>query len=129
MKISSKKIWLRWCKLFFFAINITKEKLEEYCCCKNDDLATLLLKRYYEFLDVFSKKKADTFLIQHLYNYAINIKDGYQLLSAIIYRMSRDKIQKLRQYLDENLAKKIIYASHLHATSLVLFVIKPRGGL
>ena len=47
---------------------------------------------YYEFLDVFSKKKADTLLIHRLYNHAINIKDGYQSLSAIMYRMSRDEI-------------------------------------
>lgn len=46
-----------------------------------------------------------------------------------MYGMSRDEIQELRRYLEENLAKGFIRASRSHAASPVLFVKKPGGGL
>ena len=111
------------------ARNTITEELEEYCRCKNVNPATLLPKRYHEILDVFSKKEADTLSIHRAYNHAINIKDGYQTPSAVMYGMSRDEIQELPQYLDENLAKGFICASRSYAASPVLFVKKPGGGL
>ena len=43
--------------------------------------------------------------------------------------MSRDEIEELRRYLDDNLAKGFIRASRSHAASPVMFVKKPGGGL
>lgn len=77
-------------------INTTIEELEEYCYCKNIDPATLLSKKYHEWLDVFLKKEIDILPIHCLYNQAINIKDGYQLISAIMYGINRNKIRELR---------------------------------
>ena len=42
--------------------------------------------------------------------------------------MSRDEIQELRRYLDENLFKNLIRVSRSHVVSLVLFIKKPGGG-
>lgn len=86
-------------------------------------------KKYQRFLDVFSKKKADTLPLYRLYDYAINIKEDYQSPSTVIYEMGRDEIQKLRQYLDENLTKGFICASRSHTAFSVLFVKKLGGGL
>lgn len=80
-------------QVFFLARNIRIEMLKKYCHFKNIDLAILLLsKRYHKFLDVFSKKKANVLPIHYLYNLVINLKDDYQSLLAIMYRMSRDEI-------------------------------------
>ena len=80
----------------FLATNTTSEELEEYCRCKNVNPATILPKRYHQFLYIFSKKEAHTLSIHRPYDHAINIKDGYQTPSAIMYGMTRDEIQELR---------------------------------
>lgn len=66
-------------QVFFFVTNTIIEKLKKLCHSKNIDIAILLLKRYHKFLDIFSKKKVDTLPIYCLYNYAIIIKNGYQI--------------------------------------------------
>ena len=68
----------------------------------------------------FLKKEADTIPIHCSYDHIIKIKDGYQPLSAVMYGMSQDKIQELRWYLEENLAKGFIWASQSHVAAPVL---------
>lgn len=77
---------------FFLTTNTITEELKEYCHLKNIDTAILLSKRYYEFLNVFFKKKADIFFIHRLYNHAINLKNSYYLASTVMYRMSGEEI-------------------------------------
>ena len=108
---------------------VTQEELQAYRDNKNVDPATILPPRYHEFLDVFSRKDADTLPPHRSYDHAIELKDGLQPPSSALYGMSRDEILELRRYLDENLSKGFIRASRSHAASPVLFVKKPGGGL
>ena len=55
---------------------ITQEDLAVYCECKNIDSATLLLKLYTAFLNVFFRKKTDTLLKYEFYNHIIYLKKG-----------------------------------------------------
>ena len=89
----------------------TQEDLEAYRRSKNIDPATKLSTQYYEFLDVFSRKEADTLPEHRLYNYAIHLKEGAQPLASTLYGISRNEIEELRRYLDENLSKGFIRAS------------------
>lgn len=75
-------------------------------------------------MDIFFKKKANTLSIYRLYNYRINLKNSYQSFLAIIYRISRDKIEKLRWYLNENLVEEFIYLNRSYAALPILFVKK-----
>lgn len=43
--------------------------------------------------------------------------------------MSRDELLILKKYLEDNLCKRFICANTSSATSLILFMKKPRGGL
>ena len=108
---------------------ITQEELQAYRDNKNVDPALLLPKSYHEYLDVFSRKDADTLPPHRSYDHEIKLKEGQQPPSSTLYGMSRDEILELRRYLDENLAKGFIRASRSHAASPVLFVKKPGGGL
>ena len=53
---------------------ITQKDLAAYCEYKNIDSATLLLKLYTVFLNVFFRKKDDTLLKHELYDYIIYLK-------------------------------------------------------
>ena len=95
-------------KEIHLAVTITQEDLAAYCECKNVDSATLLLKLYTAFLNVFSRKKADTLPKHGLYDHTIHLKEGTQVPVSALYGMSRDEALELRQYLDENLSKGFI---------------------
>ena len=116
-------------KEIHLAAIITQEDLAAYCERKNVDSATLLLKLYTAFLDVFFRKKTDTLLKHGPYDHTIHLKEGTQASVSALYSMSCDKALKLRWYLDENLSKGFIRASCSDAAASVLFMKKPEEGL
>ena len=82
-------------KEIHLAVTITQEDLAAYCEHKNVDSATLLLKLYTAFLDVFFRKKTDTLLKHGPYDHAIHLKEGTQALTFTLYSMSRDEALEL----------------------------------
>ena len=63
-------------KEIHLAAIITQEDLAAYHECKNIDSATLLLKLYTAFLDVFFRKETDILSKHELYNHIIHLKKG-----------------------------------------------------
>ena len=116
-------------KEIHLAATTTQEDLAAYRERKNVDPATLLPKLYTPFLNVFSRKEADTLPKHGPYDHAIHLKEGTQAPASALYGMSRDEALELRRYLDENLSKGFIRASRSDAAAPVLFVKKPGGGL
>ena len=108
---------------------IISEELEAYQQSKNIDPATLLPEQYQEYLHAFSKKKANTLLKHGPQNHTIHLKEGAQAPAFTLYGMSHNEAQELCHYLDENLSKGFIWASHSESAAPVLFVKKPEGGL
>ena len=115
-------------KLHLTAIT-TQEELELYQQSKNVDPATILPPQYHNYLDIFSKKEADTLPLHQVYDHAIHFKEGAQLPVFTLYGISCDEALKLHQYLDENLSKRFIWASHSQAATPVLFIKKSEEGL
>ena len=116
-------------KKIYLAAIITQEDLAAYHEHKNIDSATLLLKLYTAFLDVFFRKEANTLPKHKLYDHTIYLKEDTQVSVSTLYSMSCDKALKLCQYLDENLSKEFIWVSHSDAAASVLFMKKPEGDL
>ena len=116
-------------KEIHLAVIITQEDLAAYHEHKNIDSATLLLKLYTAFLNVFFRKEADTLPKHGPYDHAIHLKEGTQASVFTLYSMSCDKALKLCQYLDENLSKEFIRASRSDAAASVLFMKKSEEGL
>ena len=82
-------------KKIHLAVIITQEDLAAYHKYKNIDSATLLLKLYTAFLNVFFRKKADTLLKHELYDHVIHLKKDTQVSASALYSMSCDKALKL----------------------------------
>ena len=89
----------------------------------------LLPERYQEYLHAFSKKETDTLLKHGPQDHTIHLKEGAQASVFTLYSMSHNKAQELCCYLDKNLSKEFIRASHSESAAPVLFVKKPEGGL
>ena len=116
-------------KEIHLAAIITQEDLAAYHEHKIVDSATLLLKLYTAFLDVFFRKEADTLPKHGLYDHTIHLKEGTQAPVFTLYSMSCDEALELCQYLDENLSKGFIRVSRSDAAASVLFVKKHEEGL
>lgn len=61
----------------FLATITSIAELEKYYNLKNVEPAILLPEKYYKYLNMFSKKEADTLFIYCSYNCIIIIKNGY----------------------------------------------------
>ncbi len=98
-------------KKLHLTIFTTQENLEHYRQSKNVDLVTILSFRYFEFLDVFSKKETNILSSYRFYDYVIHLKEDAQSLVSVLYDMSRNETLELRRYLDKNLNKEFIRVS------------------
>ncbi len=91
--------------------------------------ATILPSEYHEYLDVFSKKAADTLPPHRSYDHTISIEPGKSPPFGPLIGMSQDELKVLKKYLKEHLFKGFIHASSSPAAAPVLFVKKPEGEL
>ncbi|SLM36608.1 t18348probable pol truncated-rice blast fungus magnaporthe gypsy retrotransposon [Lasallia pustulata] len=85
---------------------------------------------YQDLKDAFDPVKAKQLLPHRSYDHEIKIEgDQTKLPRSWVYPISNYKLQKLKEYLDENLKKGFISPSHAPYTSPVLFAVKPNGSL
>jgi hypothetical protein len=73
-------------------------KLKQYI-----DPLTVLLTKYHEFADVFSRKNADTLPPYRSYDHRIELKEDSKPPISRLYFMSRDELLVLRKYLEDYL--------------------------
>ena len=94
------------------------------------DPATVLPEVYKEFLKVFSHEKANKLPpAQPGIDHIIRMQPGTQPPAGPLYSMSRNELEVLNKYLEDNLSKGYIRAFSFPAAAPVLFVKKPGGGL
>ena len=84
---------------------------------------------YHDLIDVFDKAKAKELLPHRSYNHKIDIEPGKVPSKSRIYPMSGYKLQKVKEYLEENLAKEFISSSTAPYASQVLFGLMKDGSL
>jgi hypothetical protein len=90
---------------------------------------TLLPPEIRDFWDVFSPKEAEKLPPHRSHDHDIRLLEGKTPPFGPLYPMSREELQALKEWLEENLRKGFIRPSSSPAASPVLFVKKPDGGL
>ena len=94
------------------------------------DPAIALPESYKKIFKVFSHKEANKLPpYRSGVNPTIHMQPGTQPPAGPLYGMSRDELQVLKKYLENNLSKGFIQALSFPAAALVLFVKKPGGNL
>lgn len=86
--------------------------------------ASSLPRAYRAYADVISKEEAHKFPQHGPQDHAIDIAEGTTPPFGPLYNLSRNKLETLRQYIEENLAKGFIRPSKSSAGAPVLFVPK-----
>ena len=94
-----------------------------------EEIRNKLPSEYHDFLDVFDKTQADKLPPHRSYDHKIELEVNERPPHSRIYPMSGEKLQKVREYLEENLQKGFISPSTAPYASPVLFVQKPNGSL
>ena len=72
------------------------------------DPKIVVLQEYHNFLDVFLKKNSDTFSSYQKYYYKIHLEKEQKLGHVLLYKMSPEKLNAIKQYLNFYLAKRFI---------------------
>ena len=90
----------------------------------------IVSKKYHDFLNVFSKQKADKFSFHRKYDHSIElIEEKKAPIRVPLYRMSEQKLKLVKTYLEEHFNKKFIVVSSASFASSILFAKKSDGGL
>ncbi|SOV09219.1 uncharacterized protein UDID_18292 [Ustilago sp. UG-2017a] len=92
-------------------------------------LPDIIPQEYHQYLDVFSRVKADKLPPHRTYDHQIPLEEGKSPPFRPIYSLSEHELKTLREYLEENLAKGFISPSNSPAASPILFVKKKDGSL
>lgn len=89
----------------------------------DEDLKKRLRPEAHEFIESFKKKKITELPPHHQYDYKVELEDGAHtsLGHCPLYAMSPYKLQKVKEYLEENLAKGFISPSKAGYASPILF--------
>ena len=113
-------------KVFAILLRDIEKTLESK---KHFDSVIKLLKEYHQFLDVFSRQKADILPVHQSYDHKISLEDEKQLTFKALYSMSQDELKVLQKYLNDHLFKGFIQVSFSLTAALILFVHKSEEGL
>ena len=89
------------------------------------NLKTIVQKEYHDLLNVFLKKNSNALPLHQKYDYKIILKEEQKHGYALLYKMSLQKLDIVKCYLDSHLAKGFIQANLAPYSSLVLFDKKP----
>jgi hypothetical protein len=82
-----------------------------------------------EFVDVFSKTKAETLAPHRPIDHAIDLEPGFKIAYGQIYNLSEVELQTLKAYLETNLSNGFIQRSSSSAAAPILFAKKKHSGL
>jgi hypothetical protein len=85
--------------------------------------------QYQDFVEVFSKVKAETLPLHRPTDHAINLEPGNKLPYGRIYNLSEFELKMLKPYIETNLASSFVQRSSSPAAALILFAKKKDGGL
>ena len=95
----------------------------------NDDNAVNIPPEYQEFHSLFSEKEANKLLPHRPGDHRIPLKEGTTPLFGPLYSLSRQELEALRNWLDDNLSKGFIRTFSSPAGLPILFVTKKDGSL
>jgi hypothetical protein len=85
--------------------------------------------KYSEFVEVFSKAKAEALPPHRSIDHAIDMESGYKPPYGRIYNLSEVKLRTLKAYIETNLANGFTQQSSSPAAAPILFAKKKDGGL
>jgi hypothetical protein len=107
--------------VFIKNLNIQLKKQESK---KTIDLKSVILAKYHDFLNVFSKKKADILLLHKKHDHRIKLEKKKTHEYVSLYNMLDEEFLLIKKYLQKHLNKNFIKSSIVSYASFILFAKK-----
>jgi len=85
--------------------------------------------QYQDFVEVFSKVKAETLPPHRPTDHAIDLESAYKLPHTRIYNLAEFELKTLKAYIETNLARSFTNRSASPAAALIRFAKKKDRGL
>jgi hypothetical protein len=91
----------------------------------------MISSEYHDFLDVFSKEKANILSSHKKHDHCIKLEKDHEFDHeyASLYNLSEEELQLMKKYLKEHLNKNFIELSTAFYASFVLFAKKSKNEL
>ncbi len=89
-----------------------------------EDIKVKLSLKYQNFLDMFDRAQVNKLSSHRSYDHKIKLTNDVTSFKCRAYWMSFYKLQKIKEYLNENLSKSFITSSKISYFSLILFILK-----
>ncbi len=89
-----------------------------------ENIKVKLSLKYQNFLDVFDRAQVDKLSSHRSYDHKIELTNDVTSSRCRAYWMSLYKLQKIKEYLNENLSKNFITSSKISYFSFILFTLK-----
>jgi hypothetical protein len=114
-------------KIFAVFMKNLKIQLKKQDSSKVIDSKTVISSEYHDFLDVFSKEKANILSSHRKHDHRIELEKDHEFDHeyASLYNLSEEKLLLIKKYLKKHLDKEFIEFSTVSYVSLILFAKKP----
>ena len=100
---------------------------EEEAAKSEEEAKKLVPERFHKWIKVFGKKQLERMPMRKLWDYAIEVKEGFMLRKGKVYPLSREEREEVREFVKEQLRKGYIQPSKSPQTAPVFFVGKKDG--
>jgi len=87
----------------------------------------LVPEQFHKWIKVFGKKQSERMPTRKIWDHAIDIKEGFVSRKEKVYPLSREKREKVYEFIQEQLRKEYIKPLKLLQTAPVFFVGKKDG--
>ena len=84
----------------------------------------MVFKKFHQWIKVFDKKQSEKMLTRKVWNYAIEMKEGFVPRKGKMYLLLRKEREEMREFIKEQLQKRYIQLLKSLQMALVFFVGK-----
>ena len=101
-----------------------EEKFDDKVELDREKVRKMVPQKFYKWLKVFEKVELERIPVRKPWDHAIYLREDFVPRKGRIYLMSREKKEKIREFVEEQLRKGYLQLSKLLQTSPVFFVGK-----
>ena len=108
-------------------VEVRKVAEEEKVVKSEAEAKKLVPEKFHKWIKVFGKKQSERMPTRKLWDYAIEVKEGFMPRKGKVYPLLREERDKFREFVKEQLRKRYIQPSKSPQMALVFFVEKKDG--
>ena len=108
-------------------VEVRKVAEEEEVVKSEAEATKLVPEKFHKWIKVFGKKQSERMPTRKLWDYAIEVKEGFMPRKGKVYPLLREEREKFREFVKEQLRKRYIQPSKSPQMALVFFVEKKDG--